>query len=235
MDFAVLGELIVQINILYRPAHSLAQVWLHPNEQVVAESGALVGMSPNVQMQTAAGGIMAGLKRMFGGESFFRNTFTASNGNGEVLLAHALCGDMAVLDMTQQGYIVTSSSFIASSARVNIDTKLGGFRTFFGGEGMFTLKATTQYPDQKLLIGAFGGMQEVYCDGSLVIDTGHLVAWDSNLQFTVGKSADGWMATFLSGEGLVCHFTGQGRIWMQTRNPVEYGQTVGPLLPPRRE
>ena len=61
----------MQINILYRPAHTLAQVWLHPNEAVVAETGAMVGMSTNVQMQTQSGGLMSGLKRMFSGESFF--------------------------------------------------------------------------------------------------------------------------------------------------------------------
>ena len=36
----------------------------------------MVGMSTNVQMQTQSGGLMKGLKRLFGGESFFRNTFT---------------------------------------------------------------------------------------------------------------------------------------------------------------
>lgn len=71
----------MQIDIGYRPAHSLAKVNLNHGEQIVAESGAMVGMSSSVQMQTqSTGGLMGGLKRMFGGESFFRNTFTAANG-----------------------------------------------------------------------------------------------------------------------------------------------------------
>jgi uncharacterized protein (TIGR00266 family) len=219
-------------DIQYRPAHSLATVKLANGESVVAESGAMVGMSSNVQMQTQSGGLMSGLKRMFGGESFFRNTFTAANGDGEVLLAHALCGDMLVLPMTDAGYFIQSSSFIASTPNVNIETKVGGFRSFFAGEGMFVLKATAQGPGQ-VLIGAFGGIEELACDGSLVIDTGHLVAWDSTLTYQVGKSGSGWIASFLSGEGLVCHFNGQGRIWIQTRNPSAYGQEVGKILPPR--
>jgi uncharacterized protein (TIGR00266 family) len=222
----------MQIDIRYRPAHSLAAVSLAPGESVVAESGAMVGMSTNVEMQTQSGGLMSGLKRMFGGESFFRNTFTAANGPGEVLLAHALCGDMALLDMTAAGYLIQSSSFIASSPNVNIETKVGGFRTFFAGEGVFVLQATAQGPGQ-VLVGAFGGIQELVCDGSLVIDTGHLVAWDATLTYSVGKSGSGWIASFLSGEGLVCHFQGQGRIWIQTRNPAGYGQAIGALLPPR--
>ncbi|HMR04458.1 MAG TPA: TIGR00266 family protein [Polyangiaceae bacterium] len=222
----------MQIEVKYRPAHSLATVQLAPGEGVIAESGAMVGMSPSVQMQTQSGGLMSGLKRMFGGESFFRNTFTAGAEGGEVLLAHALCGDMAVLDMAPGGYFVQSSSFIASTPNVQIETKVGGFRSFFAGEGVFVLQASCQGPGQ-LLVGAFGGIQELTCDGNMVIDTGHLVAWDTSLTYNVTKSGSGWVASFLSGEGLVCHFSGQGRIWIQTRNPAEYGHSVGKLLPPR--
>jgi len=69
---------MAQIETGYRPAHSLAKVSLQPNESFIAESGAMVGMSTNVHMQTQSkGGVMGGFKRMFGGESFFRNTFTA--------------------------------------------------------------------------------------------------------------------------------------------------------------
>ena len=223
----------MQIEVLYRPAHSLARVGLAPGESIVAESGAMVGMSTHVQMQTQSqGGLMGGLKRMFGGESFFRNTFTAYGAPGELLLAHALCGDMFVLEMTQAGYYVQSSSFIASSPNVNIETKLGGFRSFFAGEGVFVLLATSQGPGQ-LLIGAFGGIEQLVCDGNMVIDTGHLVAWDATLSYQVGKSGSGWIASYLSGEGLVCEFSGQGRIWIQSRNPSAYGKAVGPLLPAR--
>jgi uncharacterized protein (TIGR00266 family) len=230
----------MQIDIGYRPAHSMARVVLNHGEAILAESGAMVGMSTNVQMQTGMqnkgggllGGLLGGLKRALAGESWFRNTFTAQNGPGEVLLAHALCGDMQVLDMTPQGYYLTSGSFVASSPTVEVNTKLGGMKSFFSGEGMFVMQATSQQPGQ-LIVGAFGGIQQLNCDGNLVIDTGHLVAWDASLTYKVGKSGGGWIASFLSGEGLVCHFQGQGRIWIQTRNPVEYGRTVGALLPPR--
>jgi uncharacterized protein (TIGR00266 family) len=177
---------------------------------------------------------MKGLKRLFGGESFFRNTFTAEGAPGEVLLAHALRGDMVALDMTDAGYMVTSSSFIASSPDVACDTKVAGFGGFFSGEGLFVLRCTSQ-AQGKLLVGAFGGLEQLECDGSLVIDTGHLVAWDTSLRYQVGKSASGFIASFLSGEGLVCHFEGRGRVWIQSRNPAEYGHAVGRLLPPRKE
>jgi len=231
----------MQIEIGYRPAQSMARVLLQPNEAIRAESGAMVGMSTNINIQTGMNqqggggvmsGIMSGLKRMVAGESFFQNTFTAQGGPGEVLLSHALCGDIVEIPMTPQGFFIQSSSYIASSPWVNLDTKVGGFKSFFAGEGVFILKATAQQ-DATLLVGAFGGIQELQCNGDLVIDTGHLVCWDSTLEYSVGKSASGWIASFLSGEGLVCHFKGQGRIWIQTRNPGEYGGLVGRMLPPR--
>ena len=222
----------MQFDVLYRPAHSLCRVLLGANESVIAESGAMVGMSSHVQMQTQSGGVLSGLKRMFGSESFFRNTFTAAGTPGEVLLAHALCGDMRVLEMTRAGFFLQSSVFIASTPNVAIETALGGFRGFFSGAGMFVLRASSPTPGL-LLIGAFGGIEELVCDGNLVIDTGHLVAWDATLEYSVGKSGSGWVASILSGEGLVCHFRGQGRIWIQSRNPAEYGGAVGRLLPPR--
>ncbi len=220
----------MNIDIEYRPAHALAKVALQNGESVVAEAGAMVGTSTNVQMETQSGGMMKGLKRMFGGESFFRNTFTAQNGPGELLLAHAVCGDMQILEMTQQGYFMQSGAYIASSPQVNIETKRGGFKGMFSGVGAFILHATAQQPGQ-VLVGAFGGIQELQCDGNLVIDTGHLVAWDGSLQYNISKSGTGWIASFLSGEGLVCHFQGQGRIWIQSRNPIEYGQAVGSQMP----
>ena len=77
--------------------------------------------------------------------------------------------------------------------------------------------------------------EQVPVDGSMVIDTGHLAAWESSLQYTVGKSGSGWIASWLSGEGLVCHFQGQGMVYMQSRNAAEYGSAIGSMLPPRQQ
>jgi len=193
----------------------------------------MVGMSPNLHLATQSGGLLSGVKRLFGGESFFRNTFTAQGGPGEVLLAHALCGDMRVLEMTQPGFLLQSAAFVAATTNVQVETAVGGMKGFFSGAGLFALRATSPSPGL-LLIGAFGGIEELYCDGNMVIDTGHLVAWDATLDYSLGKSGSGWVVSFLSGEGLVCHFRGQGRIWIQSRSATAYGRQLGSLLPARK-
>jgi uncharacterized protein (TIGR00266 family) len=220
----------MDIEILYRPTHAMAHVRLSPGESVLAESGAMVGMTPGVDVKTGAGGLLKGLKRLFGGESFFRNTFTAANGPGEVYLAPALSGDLAVLDVGARGWFIQSTSFVASEVGVDVDTKIGGFKSFFAGEGIFVLKTRGA---GKVLVGAYGALERMDIDGELVVDTGHLVAWEDSLQYRVTKAGEGWISSFISGEGLVCHFTGRGTLWMQTRNPAAYGQELGRLLPPR--
>lgn len=222
----------MNIEVLYRPAHTLAKVQLAAGETIEAESGAMVGTSSNVQMTTSAGGVMKGLKRMFGGESFFRNQFTAQSGPGEVLLAPALCGDMTVLDLSASPWFIQSSSYIAAPPTIELNTKVGGFKSFFAGEGIFVLRASGA---GQVIVGAFGGLEPIDVDGEVTIDTGHLVAWQDTpgLSYKVGKAGSGWIASFLSGEGLVCRFSGRGRVWIQSRNPAEYGVTVGALLPPR--
>lgn len=218
----------MQVNILYRPSQTIAQCWLQTGESLMAESGAMMGMSTNVAMQTQSGGMLKGLKRMFGGESFFRNTFTAQGGQGEVLLTTPLCGDMAVLDVGQRQWCLQNSAYVGSSTTVDVATQASG-RGFFSGAGLFILGTQGQ---GQLVLGSFGALEPLTVDGSMVLDTGHLVAWEASLQYTIGKSGSGWIASFLSGEGLVCHFQGQGQVYVQSRNSAEYGSTIGKMLPP---
>jgi uncharacterized protein (TIGR00266 family) len=220
----------MQINVLYRPSQALAQVWLGAGESISAESGAMVGMTPNVTMQTQSGGLMGGLKRMFGGESFFRNTFTAQGGQGEVLFATPLCGDIVVLECGSKQWSMQNGAFVASATGVQVATKSGGGRGFFGGVGLFILETSGA---GEVLVGGFGALDAIEVDGSMVIDTGHVVAWESSLTYSVGKSAGGWVSSFLSGEGLVCSFQGRGTVYLQSRNASEYGRAMGARLPAR--
>ena len=51
-----------------------------------------------------------------------------------------------------------------------------------------------------------------------MVDTGHIVAFDGNLKFKLKGVSGGLKSFFFSGEGLVCEFTGTGRVWIQSRN-----------------
>ena len=118
----------MKIEIQYRPSYALAVVSLDPNESLQAEAGAMVSMSPGLAMDTGAkGGLMGALKRsVLGGESFFLNTYRASASGGQISLAPALPGDMAVIELSDEPLMVQSGSYVASSEGVSIDTKWSG-------------------------------------------------------------------------------------------------------------
>ena len=225
----------MQIRVEYRPSFALAIVDLAASESVVAEAGAMVSMSSNISIQTSSkaassGGVLKALKRTaFGGESFFMNTYTAQDSGGEVTLAPTLPGDVLSIPMEGQGLVIQGSSYMASSPGINIDTKWGGFKTLFGGEGLFMLKASGA---GDIVVNSFGAIHGLNINGPYIVDTGHIVAFDDTLSFEV-KRVGSWKATFFSGEGLVTIFNGTGRLWIQTRNPSAFGKLVGGKLPPR--
>jgi len=85
------------------------------------------------------------------------------------------------------------------------------------------------YPGQ-LLINSYGAIEKIDIDGTYVVDTGHLVAWQGELEWSIRK-AGGWKATMLSGEGLVLEFEGKGTLWLQTRNLGSLVSWIRPQLP----
>lgn len=206
----------MQVNIIGAPDYAMAEVDLAANEQVQVESGSMMAMTPNLTLETKAkGGILSGLKRMVGGESFFMNTYTAQGAPGRIMIAPAVPGDMRHVQLNGGEFYIQSGSYVASSPAITLDTKWGGAKTFFGGEGLFILKASGT---GDVLFGSFGAIHEVSVNGAYTVDTGHIVAFEAGLQFNVRK-VGGLKSLFLSGEGLVCDFRGSGKLYIQTRKP----------------
>jgi len=164
----------MQYKIMYQPSYSLLELQLDPSESVVAESDAMVSMTPNVNMETGAkGGLFGALKRAVGGESMFQNTFTAQDGPGRVAFAPTMVGDIAAREMRGESLFVQSGSFLASSPSIELDTKWGEARTFFSREGLFVLKATGV---GMLFMSSYGAIHAVTLapGEQLVMDTGHI-------------------------------------------------------------
>lgn len=195
----------------------------------------MISMTRNVQVATmarSAGGLLGSLKRaVLGGESFFTNTFTAVGGGAHVTLAPALAGDLVVHELAfGEDLFIQGSSYVAAPDSVSIDTKWQGMKGFLSGETLFFLHARGSGP---VLMNAFGAIEIIELDGELIVDTGHLVAFTGGIHYEVTTASAGLIASFLSGEGIVLRVSGRGRLYVQTRNPSEYGATVGRNLPAR--
>jgi uncharacterized protein (TIGR00266 family) len=213
---------VLNVDIRFGPSFAMATVKLNQGEGVQAEAGAMTGMSGGVEIQTKAqGGLLGGLKRsVLGGESFFINTFTASAGPGEVIVAPALPGDIIHMPVDgSKAIMVQSGSWLAGEASVTVDTKWGGAKTFFSGEGLFLLRCSGA---GDMLVASYGAIfeRELAAGESYKVDTGHIVAFDEGIGYEVNK-VGGWKSTILSGEGLVATFTGPGTLWQQSRSPAD--------------
>lgn len=219
-------------EIMYQPSYAMVKLLLEEGEIIQAESGAMVSMSANIQVETGlqSGGVWGALKRtVLGGESFFVNTFTADGAQGEVNLAPVLTGDIFVKEMTDGAMLVQSGSYLAGSGGLEVDTKWGGAKTFFSGEGLFMLRVSGQ---GTLLLSSYGAIHSMELkDGEkYIVDTGHIVAFDEHVQYEV-KKVGNWKSTFLSGEGLVVELSGPGKVLLQTRSFESFMNFLIPKLP----
>jgi uncharacterized protein (TIGR00266 family) len=218
-------------NIQHQPAFSLAVLSLQAEQSIMAEAGAMVSMSANIELQSQMkGGLFGALKRAAGGESAFVSTFTARGGPGEVTLAPGAPGDIAAIEMNNQSFFVQSSSYLAGDASLTVDTKWGGAKSFFAGEGLFVLMVQGQ---GLLLVSSFGAIHRKTLQRGerYVVDTGHLVAWEGTTQYTLRKAAAGFFRSMVSGEGIVAEFTGPGELLIQTRNLAALAGLLKPFFP----
>ena len=202
-----------------------------PGEQLVVESAGMIARDSGVQMETKLqGGLFAAAKRkLLGGESLFTNTFTASQPGQTLWVAPAAEGDVELIEMNGQfNMFLSSGAFLAAVPSVQIDTKWGGARGFFSGAGLFLLAASGYGP---LFFSAYGGIHAIDVGpAGYVCDTGHVVAFTGGLTYQVTKIG-GLKSLFFSGEGLVCRFSGQGRLWVSTRNPGSLVSFLQPFRP----
>jgi len=221
----------MQVEILYRPSYSVARVVLTRGEKIQVESGSMVAMSPDIKMETEAkGGFLKSISRsMFGGESFFMNTYTGERDGDRILLAPALPGDISVVELQNDSLLVQSGSYLASSEGVQVDTKWSGAKTFFGSEGLIMLRVSGT---GTLIVSSYGAIHpmELTAGEKFVVDTGHLVTFDENIGYDLKKVA-GWKSTLFSGEGLVAELTGPGDINLQTRSQDSFLAWLIPQLP----
>jgi uncharacterized protein (TIGR00266 family) len=219
-------------RIDHQGAFALAVIDLQPDQAISAEAGAMVSMSANVDLYSEMkGGVFGALKRAVGGESAFVSTFTAKGGPGEVTFAPGAPGDVVGIELRNQTFCVQSSSYLAGDTSLVVDTKFGGAKSFFGGEGLVLLQVSGT---GLLLVSSFGAIhRKVLRPGEqYVIDTGHLVAWEAQMPYQLRKaSKNGYLRSFLSGEGMVAEFQGPGEILIQTRNLAAFAGLLKPFFP----
>ncbi|MGK7898197.1 MAG: TIGR00266 family protein [Xenococcus sp. (in: cyanobacteria)] len=215
----------IPFRIEHSPAYASLVLDVPANQTVLVEASAMAAMDVSLQMKSKIrGGLLQGVGRMLGGESLFINEFTAQGRNGEIYISPGVPGDIAHYYIEPgHNLMVQSSGFVACSPKVEIDTQFQGFKGFFSGESLFLLRATGE---GDIWFSSYGGILEIEVSENYIVDTSYIVAFEDSLNYSVefigGLSFNNLLTGVFGGEGLVCRFSGSGRLWIQTRalNPL---------------
>jgi uncharacterized protein (TIGR00266 family) len=211
----------------------VAVCYLESGESLKTEKGAMSWMSPNMEMQTNAGG---GLGKMFSraisGESVFQNVYTAKGGQGMIAFASSFPGEILAIEVSANRTIVAQkSAFLASEASVEMQIffqkKIGS--GFFGGEGFIMQKFSGS---GMVFLEMDGSIVEydLAAGQSMVLDTGYLAAMDSTVSIDV-ETVKGVGNVLFGGEGLFnTRVTGPGHIWIQTMPVPKIAGAISPYI-----
>ena len=204
----------MEIDIIGNPDYGQLRVRLRPGERFIAEGGSMAWMDSDVQSKARMlGGFVSALvRKVTGGESLFVGEYSTDRG-GEAAFSPAQPGTVMQRTLSGDSIMLTAGSFMACTPGVELNTKFGGARALFSGEGLFLIECGGR---GEVFFNAYGSIIEKKIDGSLIVDTGHVVAWEPALSYAI-QGMGGIKSTLLSGEGLVMRFSGSGTIYLQTR------------------
>ena len=224
----------LKFDISHRPDFALLTVQLDQGQKLFAEPSAMATMSPTINLQAGfKGGLKGTLGRALGGESLIINTFSADAGPGEVTFAPGPGGDTVHYRLQNNRLFLQRGAFMVHGEGVQISGSWQGARGFFSGEGLILLQASG---DGDLFFNSYGAILEIDVTQDYIVDTGYIVAFEDTLQYNVtvlpGLSTGGKVKSFLfGGEGLVCRFSGQGKVWIQTRDVNPFLRWIYPFRP----
>ena len=206
---------------------------LDAGEKMITESGSMVWMSPNMQMDTSAGGIGKAFGRMFAGENIFQNIYTAQGGPGLIAFASSFPGSIRAIEITpDKPVICQKASFLAATDGVQLSVffQNKALTGLFGGEGFIMQKLSGR------------GLAFVEIDGSaveyrleagqrLIVDTGNVAMVDSSVSIDIQR-VKGAKNILFGGEGLFnTVLTGPGVVVLQTMPINRFATAIASMLP----
>ena len=217
----------MKYDIVSAPSYSLIEMKLSEGESVIVEPGSMAWMDTTIKPKTEMkGGFFAGIKRKFAGESFFLNTYTAKGGSGNIGIAPGYSGDIIVRELNDETLYMERGAYLCHLGNMETSATWEGFSGTFA-EGMLGLRVSGT---GLLFFGSYGDIQEVEVNGSYTIDNGYAVAWEQNLDYSIGRSGRS-IRSFLFSDQLICRFHGNGKLWIQTRSPRNLAAWVHPFRP----
>jgi len=194
-------------------------ITLDPSEGVRSDPGAMMWVEGRIEMDSSTGGgVMKGLKRMIGGESFFISTWTnEGSSRSRIGFAADYPGKILPVDLSESTILCQRDAYLCSAKGVEVSVaftkRLGA--GFFGGEGFILQRLTG---DGLAFIHAGGHIieRELQQGETLRVDTGCIVGFEESVDYDI-KMIKGIKTKLFGGEGLFyATLEGPGKVWIQT-------------------
>jgi uncharacterized protein (TIGR00266 family) len=206
---------------------------LDPGETVYSQTNTMAWMNDSITMDThTGGGFFAGLKRSFGGGSFFVTDFTAT-GSGHVTFAPRFPGTIVAAELQPgQSLICRKETFLAAQKSVTLELawqkRIGS--GFFGGNGFILQKVTGPGVVWLDLSGELI-VRDLAPGECLRVHAGHVGIFEPSVSFDI-QMVQGFKNILFGGEGLfLASLTGPGRIWLQSMPIMNLAEEIGRYLP----
>lgn len=182
--------------------------------KVRVEPGALYYMNGNLDIRASTGGgIIRGLARkMTSGETFFVNEI---HGQGEIYLEPTF-GHFILINIDDDAIIVDKSLFYAGLGNLDISASINRASAgLVGGEGLFQTKISGTGVAVLFSPVPMDEIQQITIENNkLSVDGNFALLRTAGVDFSVEKSSKSWVATSVSGEGLLQTFKGNGQVWI---------------------
>ncbi len=206
---------------------------LEAGETMITEKGSMCWMSPNMKMETTTnGGVGKAFGRMFSGEAFFQNRYTAKGDKGMIAFASSFPGSIRAFDISSSnGMIVQKSAFLASQETVELSVHFKKkFGTgLFGGEG-FIMQKLSGHGTAFIEIDGSTVEYELKAGEKIIVDTGYLAAMTETCHMDIQK-VPGAKNMFFGGEGLFnTVITGPGKVLLQTMPLSSVASAIGGFI-----
>lgn len=232
IDYEIKGESI-----------QIVEVELDPNETVIAEAGAMLFMEDGIEFEAKMGDgsnpsqglfdkLLSAGSRVLTGESLFMTHFTNRGGRkAKVGFSAPYPGTVIPVDLSQSPnneLIVQKDGFLCAAygtkLSITFNRKLGS--GLVGGEGFILQKLQG---DGKIFVHAGGTVIERTLNNEMLrVDTGCVVAFESQIEFDV-QTSGGLRSMVFGGEGVfLATLRGTGRVWLQSMPIRKLVQALAP-------
>lgn len=228
---------------LYGSETQFVELELDRGESAVAEAGAMMYKTCDVQMETLFGdgsqqssGLLGSLlgagKRLLTGESLFTTVFSQQgSGKGRVAFAAPYPGTILPLNLRDFGgkLVCQKDSFLAGAKGVSIGIQFQKkiLTGLFGGEGFVLQKLEG---DGWVFVHLGGTVRKIdLAPGeALDVDTGCLAAMTQDVDYDIRMVGGGIKSMLFGGEGVFfARLTGPGTVWLQS---LPFSRLAGRML-----